>query len=92
MHGYVVAYHALNHNDIVRTRSLPTTSRVYRLPDLEQDTPYLVCVLGVSDMESANVTASALTTRSADGLMKDSPVSKCAQVWGIIIEAWRALM
>jgi len=31
-------------------------------------------------MESANVTASALTTRSADGLMKDSPVSKCAQV------------
>jgi len=43
-------------------------------------------------MESANVTASALTTRSADGLMKDSPVSKCAQVWGIIIEAWRALM
>lgn len=79
MQGYVVAYHALNHNDMVRTtRPLPATSRFYVVPDLQSDTPYLICVL---EVESANVTTSALTSvRSVDGLLKDSPSSKCTQV------------
>ena len=80
MQGYVVAYHALDHNDIVRTHPLPATSRYYPLTDLKSDTPYLVCVLGLSNEDNANVTTSALTTRSAGVLLRDSPLSKCAQV------------
>jgi hypothetical protein len=80
MQGYVVAYHALNHNDVVRTRPLPATARLYLLPDLQSDTPYLICVLGLANEDNANLTTTALATHSAGALLRDSPLSKCAQV------------
>ena len=100
MHGYMIAYHALNHNNqIKKTRQLPASSRAYRLPDLQSDTPYLVCVLGLaSGDESADFTSSALSTRSADTL-RNSPYSKCAEVGNFLFvfsslkfETWRYIL
>ncbi|XP_035710126.1 protein artichoke [Folsomia candida] len=81
MQGYMIGYHALNHDDQIRwTRPLPAVSKAYRIPDLESDTPYLVCVLGLAQDTTSNVTTSALTLLSAETVLRDSPVSKCTKV------------
>lgn len=76
----MIAYHALDHNNQVKkTRQLPPTSSRYRLPDLQSDTPYWICVLGLAPDDNLDVTSSALQTRSAD-ILKDTPFSKCMKV------------
>lgn len=77
----MIAYHALNHDNQIRwTRPLPAVSRAYKLPDLESDTPYRVCVLELATDGDPNEAASTLASRSAETVLKDTHISRCTQV------------
>lgn len=81
LQGYMIAYHALNRDNQIRwTRPLPAISRAYKLPDLESDTPYRVCVLELATDGDANEAASTLASRSAETVLKDTHISRCTQV------------
>lgn len=77
----MIAYHALNRDNHIRwTRPLPAISRAYKLPDLESDTPYRVCVLELATDGDPNEAASTLASRSAETVLKDTHISRCTQV------------
>ncbi|XP_043289270.1 protein artichoke-like [Venturia canescens] len=90
LHGYQVAYHALDNVDEVRRKLLGPESRSVRLSKLASDTRYLICVLGLGSWgtpmpESVNSwqmngSHDDVIESSVPPIMIDSPMSRCTEV------------
>ncbi|XP_071443356.1 chaoptin-like [Hetaerina americana] len=92
--GYRVAYHALDRNDMVRSRTLDRDARTTLLGKLRPSTHYLICVTGLlNDSEASASTPRpsiplqrlsppnpSPATPTGAILMVDSPTTKCTQV------------
>lgn len=90
LHGYQVAYHALDNVDEVRGKLLDPKARSVRLTKLASDTRYLICVLGLGswgtpipeDINSWQWNASQddVIESPAMPVMVTSPMSRCTEV------------
>ncbi|KAJ9601253.1 hypothetical protein L9F63_000589, partial [Diploptera punctata] len=72
LHGYRVAYHALDRNDAVRGKLLERGARTVKLGKLSPDTRYLICVVGLGNW--------AIGGNTTHPLLADSPSTRCTEV------------
>ncbi|KAL1132683.1 hypothetical protein AAG570_010635 [Ranatra chinensis] len=77
LHGYRVAYHALDGHDTIQGKLLDRSARSVRLGRLSPATRYLVCVLGNSNAK--NQQPNSTTTEPLSQLV-DSQTSRCTEV------------
>ncbi|KAK0161430.1 hypothetical protein PV327_009901 [Microctonus hyperodae] len=90
LHGYQVAYHAVDHVDEIRGKMLDPNARSLRLGKLISNTKYLICVLGLGNwltrVDEADVIGQFNSTRDeiieSTSLpeMIDSATSRCTEV------------
>ncbi|XP_076681154.1 uncharacterized protein LOC143375675 isoform X2 [Andrena cerasifolii] len=90
LHGYQVAYHALDNVDEVRGKLLDPKARSVRLTKLASDTRYLICVLGLGSWGTPipedigswqwNASHDDVIEGSALPMMVNSPTSRCTEV------------
>lgn len=67
IHGYRVAYHALDRNDMVRSKLLDRGARTFRLARLHPDTRYLICVGGLGNWIPSSSSSSPTPSSSFAG-------------------------
>ncbi|XP_012282990.1 protein artichoke [Orussus abietinus] len=90
LHGYQVAYHALDTIDEVHGRLLDPNARSVKLSKLSSNTRYLICVLGLGNWVSRegetnsvgilNASRGDVFDATALPEMVDSPTSRCTEV------------
>ncbi|XP_061934209.1 chaoptin isoform X4 [Apis cerana] len=90
LHGYQVAYHALDNVDEVRGKLLDPKARSVRLTKLASDTRYLICVLGLGSWGTSipedigswqwNASHDDVIEGSARPAMVNSLTSQCTEV------------
>ncbi|XP_025990987.1 protein artichoke isoform X2 [Solenopsis invicta] len=90
LHGYQVAYHALDNVDEVRGKLLDPKARSVRLTKLASDTRYLICVLGLGSWGTPipedigswqwNASHDDVIEGSSLPVMVNSPTSRCTEV------------
>ncbi|KAF7407861.1 chaoptin-like isoform X1 [Vespula maculifrons] len=90
LHGYQVAYHALDNVAEVRGKLLDPKARSVKLTKLSSDTRYLICVLGLGSWGTPipedigawqwNSSHDDLIEGSTLPVMSDSPTSRCTEV------------
>ncbi|KOC70309.1 Chaoptin [Habropoda laboriosa] len=90
LHGYQVAYHALDNVDEVRGKLLDPKARSVKLTKLASDTRYLICVLGLGSWGTSipedigswqwNASSDDVIEGSARPAMVNSLTSRCTEV------------
>ncbi|XP_063994590.1 protein artichoke [Diachasmimorpha longicaudata] len=90
LHGYQVAYHALDNVNEVRGKLLDPKSRSVRLSKLASDTRYLICVLGLGSWGTPipedintwqwNASHDDVIESTVPPVMVNSPMSRCTEV------------
>ncbi|XP_012282989.1 slit homolog 3 protein-like [Orussus abietinus] len=90
LHGYQVAYHALDNVDEVRGKLLDPKARSLKLTKLVPGTRYLICVLGLGNWGTPipddvngwqwNASHDDVIEGSALPVMVNSPMSRCTEV------------
>nr|CAD7267220.1 unnamed protein product [Timema shepardi] len=74
LHGYKVAYLAVDSQDTVRGKLLERGSRSVKLGRLIPGTRYLICVVGLGNWGSPRKNS------SAEDVLSDSPTTRCTEV------------
>ncbi|XP_033214501.1 protein artichoke-like [Belonocnema kinseyi] len=90
LHGYQVAYHALDNVEEVRGKMLDPSARSVKLSKLSSNTRYLICVLGLGNwlpeggksnaIEQSNESREDFFETTAISKMVDSLTSRCSDV------------